>query len=80
MSEIWPIAITFGIFSVAVGGLFLNYAGRFLSIREHESYQEAVRREMDKLHERVNTIEQTRPTTGELEARLNYKKSTKNDN
>ncbi len=38
-----------------------------LSIREHEAHRNAVQRDIDRVEERLSHMEQTRPTTGELE-------------
>jgi predicted double-glycine peptidase len=56
-----------------------------LSIREHEEFRANVKdrlgeikadyqREANRLENRIQSLEQTRPTTGELEARLDTKK------
>ena len=41
-----------------------------LSIREHEEYKRAIQRELDQFRYDIHIMEQTRPTTGEIEARL----------
>ena len=38
-----------------------------LSIREYEAYREAIARDIQRVEGRLNQIERTRPTTGELE-------------
>ncbi len=38
-----------------------------LSIREHEAHRDAVQRDVHRVEMRLNHLEQTRPTTGELE-------------
>ncbi len=38
-----------------------------LSIREHEAHRDAVQRDIHRVEVRLNHLEQTRPTTGELE-------------
>jgi hypothetical protein len=42
-------------------------ADKSLSIREHEAYKEAVSRDIRRVEERLLHLEQTRPTTGELQ-------------
>jgi hypothetical protein len=68
--EHFDILIPIGAFVVLVMGLFLTYTGKFLSIREHNEYKLSVQRELDKMHERLNVLERTRPTTETLEAKL----------
>ena len=73
---------------VSVAGLYLNTASKYLTIREHNEFKEAMEqniiaakntiyRETDQLLDRVKVLESTRPTTGEIEARLNYHNGTK---
>ena len=62
-----------GLFVIALLTIFFQQNSKFLSIREHESYQAFVTREMDYLRSRISILEQTRPTTGELEAKLGQK-------
>ncbi len=38
-----------------------------LSIREHEAHRDAVQRDIHRVEIRLSHMEQTRPTTGELE-------------
>jgi hypothetical protein len=73
----WEIMVPTGIFIIAIAGLFLNnatqaksLAEKFLSIREHETYNDFIKRELDRIAQRLTFLEQTRPTTGELEAKL----------
>ena len=42
-------------------------ADKGLSIREHEAYKEAVSRDIQRVEDRLLHLEQTRPTTGELQ-------------
>jgi hypothetical protein len=77
----WALIISGGVLFVAVVVMILNnYAtkdaakerllSQYLSIREHTEYKLSVQREMDKLHERINLLEQTRPTTETLQAKI----------
>jgi hypothetical protein len=51
-------------------GLYASSAAKFFTIREHTSYAYLMQREIDSMLDRIKVIEQTRPTTGELEARF----------
>jgi hypothetical protein len=69
--------------ALIIAGLSLasTMLGKSLSIREHEESRNNInnridavlhqaRRDDDRLEHRIEILEQTRPTTGELEARL----------
>lgn len=47
--------------------LLIRSLEKNLSIREHEANKEAVARDIERLENRLRHIEQTRPTTGELQ-------------
>lgn len=64
------VVIAAGVFIVSLIALFLSSSAKYLSIREHETYTAFLTREMDLINNRLLLLEQTRPTTGELEARL----------
>jgi hypothetical protein len=77
--------IALGAVILSAIGLASQLLGKSLSIREHEEFrgnikdalfqiQIAYRRETDRLEGRIQLLEQTRPTTGEIEARLDKKK------
>jgi hypothetical protein len=68
--EIWPVVIAAGVLLTAIITIIMTNSSKFLSIREHETYRAYATREMDITSRRLDIIEQTRPTTGELEARL----------
>ena len=53
--------------SISVFGILVRLSEKNLSIREHEAFIEAVRRETNRLEDRLRQIEQSRPTTGELQ-------------
>jgi hypothetical protein len=59
-----------GLFVIALLTIFFNQGSKYLSIREHESYQAFVTRELDYLRGRITILEATRPTTGEIAAKL----------
>jgi hypothetical protein len=78
----YQLVISIGALAVSVIVAFSRTLDKSLSIREHEEFSKNVNsalaglkhdfeRETDKINRRVELIEQTRPTTGELEARLN---------
>ena len=56
------IALAISIISIVSRSLDKN-----LSIREHEAHRDAVQRDIDRVESRLNQLERTRPTTGELE-------------
>jgi hypothetical protein len=77
----WETVLSLGALSVAVLAALSRVLDKSLSIREHNEFKDRVikliddnlgrvERELDKLEDRLKVIEQTRPTTGELEARL----------
>lgn len=72
-AEIVSIFIGLGVLVLGAFGFYLNSSARYLSIREHNQYNDFILRELDKTSQRVSILEQTRPTTGEIEARLNGK-------
>jgi predicted RNA-binding protein with RPS1 domain len=74
-------AIAVGAAIIAVITLFSKLMDKSLSIREHDEFRRSVERDSDKkdhqrerdfdaILDRIRVLEQTRPTTGELEARL----------
>ncbi len=67
MTNDW--AIISAIASAVVSLLVLVSRGmdKSLSIREYESYREAIGRDIERVERRLQLLEQTRPTTGELE-------------
>jgi hypothetical protein len=77
----WQIGLAFGALLVGAAGFLSRSFDKSLSIREHEEYRNSMlrnledirtsyRRECDRLEDRIKVLEQTRPTTGEIEARL----------
>ncbi len=77
----WEIAATLGALALAAIGFLSRNFDKSLSIREHEEFRDRVKadiaqmrtdykRETDRLEDRIKVLEATRPTTGELEARL----------
>ncbi len=53
--------------AVSVLTLVSRAMDKSLSIREHEAYKAAVDRDIHRVEARLQLLEQTRPTTGELE-------------
>jgi hypothetical protein len=77
----WQAVIAIGALLVAGIGVLSRAFDKSLSIREHEEFRSALRGEIDRmrndykrdddrLEDRIKVLESTRPTTGELEARL----------
>ena len=60
-----------GALFIAIATFYILTSSKFLSIREHMQYNEFVIRELDRVSNRISVLEQTRPTTGEIEARMN---------
>ena len=65
--------IASGALVLALLSLLIRTFDKSLTIREHDEYKRAVVREIDRLESRINRLEETRPTTGELEARISRK-------
>ncbi len=63
----WSTIISIGALLVSVATIFARAAEKNLSIREHDAYREAVARDIHRVEARLGHLEQTRPTTGELE-------------
>jgi hypothetical protein len=76
--DIWTTWITGGILVTGALTLFLANSAKYLSLREFEYHRVALIRELDIVSKRMEYLEQTRPTTGELEARLQTGKFGKN--
>jgi type II secretory pathway pseudopilin PulG len=77
----WQAVIAIGALLVAGVGVLSRAFDKSLSIREHEEFRNSIRdqisqvrldtrRDDDRLEDRIKILETTRPTTGELEARL----------
>jgi hypothetical protein len=77
----YQLIIALGALLVSVLVAFSRTLDKSLSIREHEEFSKNVKerveglkhdfnRDVDRLERRLDYIEQTRPTTGELEARM----------
>ena len=56
-----------GALVISLMSLLMKTFDKNLSIREHEAYREAVARDIARVEIRLQHLEQTRPTTGELE-------------
>jgi hypothetical protein len=65
------LLISIGLFVVGLAGFYLASSSRYFTIREHQEFMSSIFREFDKIHGQLVRLEDTRPTTGELEARLN---------
>lgn len=74
-------AIAIGAAIIAGITLISRMTDNYLSIREHDEFRRSAERDSDKkdhqrerdfdaILDRIRVLEQTRPTTGELEARL----------
>ena len=77
----WQTLLSLGALLLAGITLASNALSKSLSIREHEEFRtnlkadlaqvrQDYKRDDDRLEDRVKVLEQTRPTTGEIEARL----------
>jgi hypothetical protein len=77
----YQLIIAIGALAISALVALTRAMDKSLSIREHEEFRVNIkdriaevvvgyRRETDRLEDRIKTLEQTRPTTGEIEARL----------
>jgi hypothetical protein len=66
----YQLTISIGALVVSALVAFSRTLDKSLSIREHEEFSKSVHRDIDRVERRIELIEQTRPTTGELEARM----------
>jgi acetylornithine deacetylase/succinyl-diaminopimelate desuccinylase-like protein len=77
----WQSVIAIGALLVAGVSFLARSFDKSLSIREHEEFRNSIRdqlaqvrldtrRDDDRLEDRIKVLETTRPTTGELEAKL----------
>ena len=73
----WEVVVAVGALFLSALAVVIRTFDKSLSIREHDEFKKGVERaldgvqrevwrEMDKLEHRVQVLEQTRPTTGEL--------------
>ncbi len=63
----WSLIVALGALVVSIISVLSRTLDKNLSIREHEAHRDAVQRDIQRVEVRLNHIEQTRPTTGELE-------------
>ncbi len=63
----WSIFAAAGALLVSLYTVFSRTTEKSLSIREYEAFIRAAQRETERLEVRLRQIEQTRPTTGELQ-------------
>jgi hypothetical protein len=66
MNDWYPL-IALGAFALSALNLLTRSLDKSLSIREHEAHRDAVQRDIERVENRLERLEQTRPTTGELE-------------
>ncbi len=64
----YSIIVTVGLFITGIGTFFILSSAKYFTIREQAIYDEWIRRELDVIHKRLELLESTRPTTGELRA------------
>jgi hypothetical protein len=64
-----PVLIIISVLALGLSAVTLLMRGfdKSLSIREHEAYKDAVSRDIMRVETRLSHLEQTRPTTGELQ-------------
>lgn len=78
---IWDIGVPVLSVVIVGVGIFLANTSKYFTIREHQEFAEQIKgqreilrtnlqREIDAIIRRIETLEQTRPTIGELEARF----------
>ncbi len=63
----WSIIVALGALAISIISVLSRTLDKNLSIREHEAHRDAVQRDIYRVEVRLNHLEQTRPTTGELE-------------
>ncbi len=63
----WTPIIALGALGFSLVNFLTRSFDKSLSIREHEAHRDAVQRDIDRVEGRLGHLEQTRPTTGELE-------------
>lgn len=63
----WPSLLALGAIALSIINLLTRSFDKNLSIREHEAHRDAVQRDIHRVENRLGHLEQTRPTTGELE-------------
>jgi BMFP domain-containing protein YqiC len=77
----WQVVLSIGALLIAGISLLARSFDKSLSIREYEEFRSSIRdqisqvrldtrRDDDRLEDRIKILEATRPTTGELEAKL----------
>jgi hypothetical protein len=77
----WQAIIAIGALLIAGMAFLSRMFDKSLSIREHEEFRLSIKgdiaqmradykRDDDRIEDRVKILEQTRPTTGELDARI----------
>lgn len=74
--EYIPFILSGGVLLIAFITMTL-LPSKYLYVREHEIHVKSIERQLDSLKERLNLLEQTRPTTGELEAKLATQKENR---
>ena len=67
MGSDWGALLALGSVVISILALLSRTLDKSLSIREYESYRSGVDRDIQRIERRLQLIEQTRPTTGELE-------------
>ncbi len=63
----WTSLLALGALAISIINLLTRSLDKNLSIREHEAHRDAVQRDIHRVENRLGHLEQTRPTTGELE-------------
>ncbi len=80
-ATLWSIIIPIVSVVVVGVGIFIANSSKYYTIREHASFENAIYRDLyasrettrqhiEDLRDRIKVLEQTRPTTGELQAAL----------
>lgn len=68
----WGTFIAIAAFGLSVLSYIVRAADKNISIREHDLFKDGVERDIDRLERRIERIEETRPTTGELQATIKH--------
>jgi hypothetical protein len=66
MNGDWSVFIAIAAFLISVVHFVTRSMDKSLSIREHEADQTAISRDIKRIEDRIDRLEETRPTTGEL--------------
>lgn len=66
----WQAFVAIAALGISALGLVDRLLSKALTRSEHEEFKTAVYRDFNRVERRIELVEQTRPTTGELEAKF----------